>query len=99
VVRAATWGAAAVRHVVSAWLRVCSCPAPESEGENVSAQQCGDACFFSLSADRRAREMTRCGAAETKQRQAYPLPYALSRSSGGLERSLLQHDRPSGGFR
>lgn len=39
VVRAATGGAAAVRHVVSAWLRVCSCPAPESEGENVSAQQ------------------------------------------------------------
>jgi hypothetical protein len=56
----------------------------------------GDGCFFTLSADRRAREMTRCGAAETKQRQAYPLPYALSRSSGGLERSLPQHDRPSG---
>lgn len=38
VVRAATWGAAAVRHVVSVWLRVCSYPAPESEGENISAQ-------------------------------------------------------------
>ena len=38
--------------------------------------------------------MTRCGAAETQQRQAYPLSYARSRSSGGLERSLPHHDRP-----
>ena len=59
--------------------------------------QADDGCFFTITADRRARAMTRCGAAETsRQRQAYPLSYVLSRSSGGLEPSLPQDDRPSG---
>jgi hypothetical protein len=31
-----------------------------------------------------------------KQRQAYPLSHALSRSSGGLERSLPQDDASLG---
>ncbi|KAJ5028009.1 hypothetical protein PSV09DRAFT_2262667 [Bipolaris maydis] len=49
-------------------------------------------------ADRRAGEMTRCGAAETRQRQAYPLSYPLTRSRGGLERSLPgDRRRRSGG--
>jgi hypothetical protein len=51
-------------------------PAPGSEGENVSALSTGGDACFF----------------RQSQRQAYPLSYALSRSSGGLERSLPQDD-------
>jgi hypothetical protein len=60
------WGAAAVRHVVLPGC-VSAAFAPGSEGENVSSLSTGgDACFFRQSQRiGRAREMTRCGAAET----------------------------------
>jgi hypothetical protein len=95
------WGAAAVRYVV---LPGCvslqlSSSARIRGREYQRSAQAGDACFFTVTADRRAREMTRLSAAETKQRQAYPLSYPLSRSSGGLKRSLPQDGSPSGGLR